>query len=214
MEKKRRKLLLSCVMILLCILLLTAGSYALFSDSVILQNHLEAGDLDITLTRTKLEVKELGADGFLHSVTNTNPVDFSDGSSDTKNLFDLDGQTYIVPQSEYIATLVIENNETKSNVAFGYWIEIIIDEDSSSVLAEQLLVSVTTAKGTKTGYLTDMFFGAENDFLGVLAVSEEAEFSISVLFEDDDSKNNDAMSKTVYFDIKVHAIQVTENPNA
>ena len=27
-------------------------------------------------------------------------------------------------------TIIIENNETKSNVAFGYWIEIIIDDKS------------------------------------------------------------------------------------
>jgi len=56
---KKRSVLLSVMTLVLCLALVAGGTYALFSDQVTLTNHLEAGTLDITLTRTKLVTKSL-----------------------------------------------------------------------------------------------------------------------------------------------------------
>lgn len=52
--KKLRALLSAALTIMLSVSIGVAGTYALFSDSVEVTNHLQAGTLELGLTRTKL----------------------------------------------------------------------------------------------------------------------------------------------------------------
>lgn len=52
--KKLRALLSAALTIMLSVSIGVAGTYALFSDSAEVTNHLQAGTLELGLTRTKL----------------------------------------------------------------------------------------------------------------------------------------------------------------
>ena len=115
MTTKRRSIILSAMTLMLCIALVAGGTYALFTDSVKLTNHLQAGTLDITLVRTNLKTKSLNqTTGFLVETENADDVDFSKANGD--NVFDMTEGTLVVPACWYEAEMQITNN---SDVAFG-----------------------------------------------------------------------------------------------
>lgn len=210
MTAKKRSILLSILTLMLCLALVAVGTYALFTDSVTLDNHLKAGNLNVTLTRTSLTTKTLDkTTGFLvDNPVNNEVVDFSDATE--RNVFDIDEKKdLIVPQCSYAATMKIEN---KSDVAFKYWIEVVL-KSATNELAEQLDVTVTTTKGTSARLDKGVYVGSKDAPIGVVAVNESQTFIISVTFVDNDKVNNDAMGDKVDFDIVVHAVQETENPN-
>ena len=191
-------------------------TFSLFTDAEFVNNHLKAGDLDVTLERTKLTSTYLTDRGFLTTAVNDQKKDFSNNTDE--NVFGLDG-ALIVPLSEYEAEMVLTNN---SDVAFNYWIQIVTDEKSGENLAEQLEVTVTIKNEdgtTQTKRLAEgLWVGSASDALGVLAVGEDCEFSVNIKFLDDRSveeiENNDAQGESVYFDLVVYASQyVGEDPN-
>lgn len=217
MTTKKRSVLLSVMTLVLCLALVAGGTYALFSDQVTMTNHLEAGTLDITLTRTNLVTESLDDEtGFLVEATSTEVVDFSNPT--TRNVFDIDGDELIVPSCSYTATMSIANN---SDVAFGYWLEIVFSDEANLELADQLQVTVTTVDGTtETEWLDEVLsesaglLGSAEAPMGILAKTKSAPFTISVEFISDDDVNNDAQAQGLDFDLVVHAVQVTDAPTA
>ena len=204
---------MSVMTLMLCLAMIAGGTYALFTDSVILTTHLEAGNLDITLHRTHLESTILNEDtGFLVGYGTDEPVNYTNFNS--RNVFDIQEGDLIVPGSTYTATMHIQNG---SKVAFGYWVEIVIN-DADPELAKQLQIKVITDDGKYTEHRLNAgsTLGSEQYPIAVLAIGGEDFFDISVTFVDDriDNSivNNDAMNQDVYFDVIVHAVQVTENP--
>lgn len=220
MTAKKRSVLLSVMTLVLCLALVAGGTYALFSDQVTLKNHLEAGTLDITLKRTKLVTTSLSAEtGFLVGTENGKTIDFSKPwdpnrpELENENVFDITDGTLIVPGCKYTAEMQIINN---SDVAFGYWLEIVFDDTVDLTLAKQLKITVTTADGTTSGMLDASagLIGREGDPIEILAKSGSALFTISVEFCDlDNEVNNAAKGKTFDFDVVVHAVQVTSDPS-
>ena len=222
MTRKKRSVLMSVLTLLLCLALVASGTYALFSDQVTLKNHLVAGTLDITLIRTNLTTLSLDNNtGFLVKTENPKDIDFSepanlnDPNAENKNVFDITDETLIVPGSMYSAEMQIQNN---SDVAFGYWLEIVFDDTVDLTLAEQLKITVTTVDDGKSisGMLSENagLIGGENDHIGVLAKSGAALFTITVEFCDlDYSVNNNAKNTSFDFDVVVHAVQVTTAPS-
>ena len=224
MSKRRRSVLLAVLTLVLCLALAVSGTYALFTDKVTLQNHMQAGELDVKLYRTKLVAKTLDpATGLLTQGTpNTTRVDFSNPDQNTQNVFGLTDSDVIVPECTYTADMLIVN---ETDVAFGYWVELVFNASGYTAqkdlkLAEQLEVSVTI--GTQSAgvpkALTDSAakFGSETAPIGILtkeAGKNEAAFTISVKFVgDNNEENNKAMLGDITFDVVVHAIQVTELP--
>ena len=63
-----RALIVSSAIILLCLTIITGMTVALFTDEEVVSNHLRAGDLDITLERTKLTSTYLTNRGFLETI--------------------------------------------------------------------------------------------------------------------------------------------------
>ena len=225
MTKRKRSLLLSAMTLMLCLALVAGGTYALFTDSETLRTHLVAGDLDITLKRVGLESKALGEGGFLYSSgVDDTVVDYTNGKNRHINVFGIDDKTLIVPCSSYIATMEITNDE--SDVAFGYWVEIYQTNDpdnpnkiSDAELLSQIEVKIEAANGKViTKRLSEgLNLGDEDHPIAIIPTGGMDNFKVTLTFVDDrvDSNiiNNHAMNNNAYFDVIVHAVQVTDNPN-
>lgn len=211
---RKRALLVSSALILLCFSIILGVTLALFTDDEAVGNHLQAGNLDITLVRTKMTSTYLTERGFLATDTDTQEKDFTNNKND--NVFALDG-ALIVPHSKYVAEMEIRNNSdsAKSNVAFAYWIEIVYTGAANVDLASQ--ISVTVDAGEAKRLNEGLTVGSATDPVGVLAVGETGEFMVTVEFLNlDNAVNNEAQGENVTFDLVVHAVQYTgadPNPN-
>ena len=201
-EKRKRILLISGAVILLCITIIIGMSYALFSDTERVTNHLQAGNLNITLERTKLVSRYLTDKGFLNTKSDTTLKDFTDNKNE--NVFDITDSTLIVPGCEYIADLRITNN---SKTAFSYWVEVVYKGEKDVDLASQ--IEVTIIRDNKVIGTLDK--GLTSATINILAVGEYDDFTVGIKFKDL-TTNNSAMDDSLDFDLVVHAIQETQNP--
>ena len=201
-EKRKRILLISGAVILLCLTIIIGMSYALFSDTERVTNHLQAGNLNITLERTKLVSRYLTDRGFLDTKSNNTLKDFTDNKNE--NVFDITDSTLIVPGCEYIADLRITNN---SKTAFSYWVEVVYKGEKDVDLASQ--IEVTIIRDNKVIGTLDK--GLTSATINILAVGEYDDFTVGIKFKDL-ATNNSAMDDSLDFDLVVHAIQETQNP--
>ena len=222
MSKKQRSVLLAVMTLVLCLALIAGGSYALFTDEAMLDNHLVAGTMDITLTRTDLVTYTYEGVKSVENGDYEDDVDFSDVGSNGENVFGLRSEDLIVPDTKYVATMTIANNteKHKSDVAFSYWIKIAIDgEDAAKALAGQLRVTVKQGADYEESVLlseadSDGFFvGGESRPVGILPKDTAQDFTVTLEFLDLDV-NNEAKSQELDFDLIVYAVQLanTQNP--
>ena len=208
-----RALVTSSAIILLCITIVFGMSYALFTDTQKVTNHLKAGDLRITLTRTELTKTTLNAEGKLvTSGPDTNPKNFSNPTDE--NVFDIVKDEKIVPGTKYVAKMLIENN---SDVAFGYWIEIVCtDKTNGADLAKQLKVTVNTGSDASASVNDGLTVGSSSNYVGELIIGATAEFTVTVEFldsfvaENNIDHNDLAQGESLSFDLVVHAVQATD----
>ena len=219
---RKRALLISSSVILLCLTVIVGMTWALFTDTQKVKNHLQAGDLDITLTRATLTKTTLDDQGYLKTYGPDNfakDVDFS--GNDAGNVFDIemndDGEITekIVPGTQYIADMKLTNN---SDVAFGYWIEIKCNsEDAAEALAKQVTVTVTGDSGKPVSVSDGLIVGGKGNYIDEVAIGESKNFTVTVTFEDAnftfengklDSTNNAAKNQDLSFDLIVYAVQV------
>ena len=73
--RRKRALVVSTATILLCLSIVAGATWALFTDTQVVKNHLVAGDLTISLTRTELTKTYLNDDGFLVTKQVQKPTD-------------------------------------------------------------------------------------------------------------------------------------------
>ena len=229
---KKRALLTSILAIILCIVTLAATTWALFTEERYINNHVQAGDLTITLKRTELTKTMLDELGYLVSFpvqsATDEPKDFT--KNPDENVFEIapadingNGGEKIVPGCMYVATMQIENH---SDVAFRYWIEIKCDSDDQedgANLAKQLKVTVTTTELDENGdpVAYNDFVGnglvvrGPKGYVGELAIGATGTFIVTVEFLDSDIEsngiedNNLAKREKLDFDLVVHAVQAT-----
>ena len=215
-KNRKRVLLVSTAIILLCFMIIVGSTYALFTDTKTIKNHLQAGDMAITLKRVELVKTTLNESGFLET---TNPPiktirDFTKATED--NVFELAADEKIVPGSKFEAKMQIENH---SDVAFGYWIEIVCTDKSAGVdLAKQVKVTVNGQNDVIANGLT---VGGQGNYVGVLGVNDVKNFTVAVEFVNTSVKfengvlssdNNAAQDERLSFDLIVYAVQVTTAP--
>ncbi len=226
---RKRVLLISGSVILLCMSIIVGVTFALFTDTVTVDNHLQAGDLNITLLRKQLDTYSLDpTTGYLQQTpTNTDVINFSDPTSE--NIFGIvKGETLIVPCCWYEATMEIGNNTeyAKSDAAFSYWIEIKLDttgltdkEIEALKLDEQIEVTVTSKLGTdKEDTISKTLdqglnIGSKEEPISTIAKGGSENFKVKILFKNlDGDVNNTAKTQSLNFDLIVHAIQATTAP--
>lgn len=202
---RKRTLLVSSAIILLCLTVIVGMTFALFSDSEKVTNHLKAGKLDITLIRTSLTSTRLNEQGRLEAVTDNEHVDFTNRND--KNVFGLE-KAIIVPLSYFSAEMLIQNNSksAESNVTFAYWIEIVYTGTTKINLADQIRVTVNE---NDSAILSEgLVVGSASSPIGVLEVNESATFNVTVEFLNL-ANNNVAQGESLAFDLVVHAVQYT-----
>ncbi len=210
MNTKAKGVLYTSLVLLLIVSMAIGVSYALFTDSVKVQNHLQAGTLDVTLKRTSLEYTLLNEEGYLVKQTG-GELDLTKATAE--NVFGLDSTTTkIVPCSYFDAKLAIGNN---GNVAFDYSVEIKLltnDEELANELAKQLKVTITNGEGKVVAeYKLSDLHGTANCEVkaGHMKANEtEHNFGVKVEFVNRED-NNDAKSQAVAFDLIVSAVQAT-----
>lgn len=202
--KRKRVLILSCATILLCMSIVVGMTYALFTDTVSVKNHLQAGNLDVSLKRTSLSYATLDENGVLTTVTNDTAYDFTETTE--KNIFGLESEKVkIVPGSFFEATLQLDRHDS---VAFHYSVAITQLEGSSD-LAEQINVTITKNDGTTVTKKLSEMAGGETISMGSMDGTDTTEsFVVRVEFKDD-ANNNAAKLQTVTFDLIVKAEQAT-----
>ena len=221
---KRRLLLVSCSIILLCMLSIVGMTFALFTSSVGVRNHLVAGSLDVTLHRTDLAYTVLdSATGKLITVTDPEDINFSNPQPD-KNIFGIDtNDLKVVPGSFFEATLKLTSD---GSCAYDYSVTIVLmghsDESGRMVaavndLAKQLRVTITDPElHTTTMMLSEMLTPDNAYSIDVGSMTPgtlNQTFKVKVEFVDDVNQiftNNDAKGRDVYFDVIVTATQATE----
>ncbi|MBE5748305.1 MAG: hypothetical protein E7344_01600 [Clostridiales bacterium] len=209
MAKRMKVIVLACVSLVMCLALIATGTYALFTDQVSVSNHLQAGTLKITLTRTDLQYVALDDSGFLKAGQDTQQMSFTSTNSAQENVFGIKEGDLVVPKSEYTATMTIGNN---GSVAASYWIEIKLGKNVDAQLAKQLKVEVWADGQTQSqgGELGDISIGSSNAPVGVVKANKSQTFKVKVSFVDDDAINNLAKGKQVSFDLIVSASQATK----
>lgn len=223
---RRRSLLVSGAIILLCMTVVVGMTWALFTDTKTITNHLKAGDLTITLKRTALVKSTLNEAGFLEDftvqTTSDDPKDFTEPTDE--NVFAIGENEKLVPGSKFSATMQIENN---SDVAFGYWIVIIPTESTKGEnLVKQLKVTVTAANSDpnspNSSFVGEgLIIGGEERYIEVLEVGASGTFTVTAEFVDQGyeyvdgvlvSGNDAAKNESLTFDLVVYAVQVIKDP--
>lgn len=205
MSKKKRTLLVSFSIIVLCICAMVGMTYALFTDSALVKNHLAAGNLDVELTRTNLEYRVLDENGYLETIVVEDDINFT--SSNKENIFGIDATGMVIaPGSYFDAELKLSNN---GNVTFTYSVAIKLSSEANK-LAEQLQVTITHANGkTTTKKLSELSSSLTME-AGTMAAKDTSKvFNVKVEFIDSTS-NNLAQNQKVVFDIVVNATQATK----
>lgn len=211
---RKRALIVSGAIILLCMTIIAGTTWALFTDTQTVSNHLQAGDLKITLARTELTKRTLNSDGKLvTSAPDKTRLDFSNPTDE--NVFGIVENEKIVPGTKYVAKMEISN---KSDVAFGYWIEIkCTDATAGEHLAKQLKVTVNTGTDA-TAFVNDGLIvkGANDGYVGEILIGKSAEFTVTVEFldsfvvENNIEANDLAQGENLSFDLVIHAVQATD----
>ncbi len=214
----KRALIVSGSMILLCTAMIIGMTFALFTDRQDVTNHLQAGDLEITLDRVGLTKTTLNSQGYLvETVVQTDehdPVPFSGGSKE--NVFGILNGEKIVPGSKFQATMRVQNN---SDVAFKYWIEVVcgenVSQEAKDALAKQLKVTVNNGSDVIANGLS---VGENDNWVITKDIpNNEAFFTVTVEFLDSFIagngltyyENDNAKNQNLTFDLVVHAVQVT-----
>lgn len=210
---RKKALLVSTAIILLCMTIIVGMTWALFTDTKTVSNHLQAGDLSITLKRTELTKTTLNAQGKLvTSAPDTTTKNFSNPTDE--NVFGIVEGEKIVPGTKYQASMQIENH---SDVAFGYWIEIVCtDKTNGADLAKQLKVTVNTGADASASVNDGLTVGSSSNYVGELIIDATAEFTVTVEFldsfvaENNIDHNDLAQGESLSFDLVVHAVQATD----
>lgn len=189
-------------------------TFALFSDTDSVYNHLQAGTLSVTLKRTGLDKTfYVGGRDLKHEVNET-VIDFTDKTTLDRNIFDILANEKIVPGCKYVATMQVENH---SDAPFGYWIAVkCSDETKDSSLAKQLWVTVESGDTKVEDFVgNSLTVGDEGrGCIGYVAIGGASSFTVTVEFldsadSDTEVDSNDlAQSESILFDLVVYAVQV------
>ncbi len=226
---RKRALITSGAIVLLALTVVIGATFAMFTDTQRVSNHLQAGDLQITLKRTELTKTSTDASGYLsefiiQKATDT-PVDFSDPTDE--NVFGLQTDSKgnviekIVPGSKFVAKMEISNDRGNSDVAYDYWIEIVLNvaglsekEIEALKLDEQLQVTVDSELETDPLPQTldkGLKVGSNENPIGTLILGDSDSFTVTMEFLDVYT-NNLAKAQKLTFDLIVHAVQRTTAP--
>lgn len=202
MQKKFKVLFISYIVILFCTVLIVGGTFSLFTDSVKVVNHLQAGSLDVELIRTNLEYTKINELGYLEVVKDNENFDFTNKVD--ANIFGIsDNNLEIIPGSYFNVTLDLIN---KGNVAFEYSIKFVLNGEENELI-KQLDVEIIDHNGNIKVKRLSEFIKDESILIGEMNNLHNKEtFKIKITFLDLE-ENNTAKDEDLCFDLVVTAVQ-------
>lgn len=202
MQKKFKVLFISYIVILFCTVLIVGGTFSLFTDSVKVVNHLQAGSLDVELIRTNLEYTKINELGYLEVVKDNDNFDFTNKVD--ANIFGIsDKNLEIIPGSYFNVTLDLIN---KGNVAFEYSIKFVLNGEENELI-KQLDVEIIDHNGDIKVKRLSEFIKDESILIGDMDNLHNKEtFKIKITFLDLE-ENNTAKDEDLCFDLVVTAVQ-------
>lgn len=204
---RARALAMAALVCVLCLGVLVAASFALFSSSSQTNNHIQAGKLEVGFYRTGSSGVRLAEGGLLETYSEKfAESDYVDLGKDGSSVFNW---SEAVPGMREQADLLVRNS---GDVAFDYSITVVFgDAVNSAALLSQLRVTVT-AGGKETAFLLSDS-GAQNAVaLGSLKAGASAEFSVELEFVAGTEIDNSAMGTSAQFDLTLSAVQ--QSPSA
>ena len=172
-----RTLLLAVSAIVLSVLLVLAGTYALFTDKSQISNHLQAGTLEMQLYRTSLTRRALDEKGYLKTNTDTQEKDFT--GLNGENVFGFATDEVMAPGCLYSANMRLTMTST-SDVAFGYYVKIVLSDATAdnADLRGQVKVTIQSVENPSkvvTKWFSEAVNGeivlggeAQDDLIGVV----------------------------------------------
>lgn len=216
---KSKAIIVTMLLALMSAIILVTASVALFSDSVTVENYLQAGTLEVGLARTSLTGQVADGKGVLQQeTTDSERVDLTavqtDDAKDSVFTFGTCG----VPGMWQEATLEIEN---RGSIAFDYTVAFFFVRTPEAGSAEErlagkLLVTVTDAEGNVlTDAGTTLAGIIERGALALGTVSEAGEkqtfrLKVELPMEEgvlDDGTADTIMNAELSFNITVSATQ-------
>lgn len=210
----KKILTIYCSIVLICLTAIIGASYALFNQTISVGNHLQAGNLEASLTRTNLEYAVLDSEGVLTKTTVDTDVDFTNKTKE--NIFGLNKDSRIVPGSYFEAEMQLANNGT---VAYDYSVEIhLISRSNEQVneLAKQLKVTFKVGDKEESHMLSELIEQASKSggkytiASGRLPLESNTGFTVRVEFVLSDN-NNAAQDQACAFDLVINAVQATKD---
>ena len=202
MQKKFKVLFISYIVILFCTVLIVGGTFSLFTDSVKVVNHLQAGSLDVELIRTNLEYTKINELGYLEVVQDNDNFDFTNKVD--ANIFGIsDDNLKIIPGSYLNVTLDLIN---KGSVAFEYSVKFVLNCKENELI-KQLNVEIIDQNGNIKVKRFNEFIEDETILIGEMDNFNNKEtFNIKITFLDLE-ENNIAKDENLSFDLVVTAVQ-------
>ena len=202
MQKKFKVLFISYIVILFCTVLIVGGTFSLFTDSVKVVNHLQAGSLDVELIRTNLEYTKINELGYLEVVQDNDKFDFTNKVD--ANIFGIsDDNLKIIPGSYFNVTLDLIN---KGSVAFEYSVKFVLNCKENELI-KQLNVEIIDQNGNIKVKRFNEFIEDETILIGEMDNFNNKEtFNIKITFLDLE-ENNIAKDENLSFDLVVTAVQ-------
>ena len=202
MQKKFKVLFISYIVILFCTVLIVGGTFSLFTDSVKVVNHLQAGSLDVELIRTNLEYTKINESGYLEVVQDNDNFDFTNKVD--ANIFGIsDDNLKIIPGSYFNVTLDLIN---KGSVAFEYSVKFVLNCKENELI-KQLNVEIIDQNGNIKVKRFNEFIEDETILIGEMDNFNNKEtFNIKITFLDLE-ENNIAKDENLSFDLVVTAVQ-------
>lgn len=202
MQKKFKVLFISYIVILFCTVLIVGGTFSLFTDSVKVVNHLQAGSLDVELIRTNLEYTKINELGYLEVVQDNDNFDFTNKVD--ANIFGIsDDNLKIIPGSYFNVTLDLIN---KGSVAFEYSVKFVLNCKENELI-KQLNVEIIDQNGNIKVKRFNEFIEDETILIGEMDNFNNKEtFNIKITFLDLE-ENNIAKDENLSFDLVVTAVQ-------
>ena len=216
--------------------IMVGGTYAQFTDRAKITNHLQSGDMQLTLKRIDYTHMMLDDDGFVADVTPDGHDVVKDFSKEetNDNLFDLDNADRFVPGASVSAKLVLSNEKANSVAAFNYWFTVklaVAEGETLAALAEYLLLDVKFENHSEwnvsniklsgddkahfdaeTGEIT---IGTSQKPIGVLGVGASQTFTVTISMDKNAPNGEGGVSnQAISFDLVVHADQQITKPNA
>lgn len=224
MSKKSKVIVGSLMGIAFAGFFVTLSTFAVFSDTSNISNHIIAENIDVTLKRTNLEYTYYN-DGSVSTKTDDTIYSFSGDEHNDDSIFadikeDEHDVQYFAPSLYRTATMELS---TESNVAYTYTLGFKFTEgfEQSEDLGKQIKVTVTPKDLTSTSFTLNELTsekkieGQDGAGLTIFKASGSTTFDVKIEFLNDADPNsglevgdnNKAEGKEVKFDMTVYAVQ-------